>query len=160
MTATRREKSMKIPPPLCAPPRCTLGQISKICKETSNLMWWSLIEFISVLFDCLLKVIMYNSKPQNQMCDWNIKCFCFVLQKILNQALYMTHTFDSEVSLQLLVALAHGVSWHPWGRQAWDIKILEMKCWCVLFFVLLSKKGGRSEAFDRIGRDQKQKVTI
>ena len=99
MTATRREKSMKIPPPLCAPPRCTLGQISKICKETSNLMWWSLIEFISVLFDCLLKVIMYNSKPQNQMCDWNIKCFCFVLQKILNQALYMTHTFDSEVSL-------------------------------------------------------------
>ena len=47
----------------------------KKCKETSNLMWLSLIWFI---FVCLLKPILYNSKPQNQMCDWNQKCFCFV----------------------------------------------------------------------------------
>ena len=29
----------------------------------------------------LLKLILYNTKPQNQMCDWNKKKFCFFLQK-------------------------------------------------------------------------------
>ena len=28
MTATRREKSMKIPPPLCTPPRCAIDELS------------------------------------------------------------------------------------------------------------------------------------
>ena len=56
----------------------TIGQISPKCKETSNLMWLSLIWFI---FVCLLKLILYNSKPQNQICDWNQNCFCFALQK-------------------------------------------------------------------------------
>ena len=32
-------------------------------------------------FVCLLKLILYNCKPQNQICDWNQKRFCFVLQK-------------------------------------------------------------------------------
>ena len=59
--------------------RCrTVGRIPPKCKETSNLMWLSLIWFI---FVCLLKLILYNSKPQNQMCDWNIRWFCFVLQE-------------------------------------------------------------------------------
>ena len=55
------------------PIRRTVGQIPIKYKETSNLMWLS--------FVCSLKLILYNSKPQNQMCDWYQKCFGFVLQK-------------------------------------------------------------------------------
>ena len=36
--------------------------------------------------------------------------FLFCFTKILNQAFYMTHTFDSEGFFTLLVALAHGVA--------------------------------------------------
>ena len=39
------------------------------------------IDMVYFSFVCLLKLILNNSKPQNQMCDWNQKCFCFVLQK-------------------------------------------------------------------------------
>ena len=37
------------------------------------------IDMVYFIFVCLL--ILYNSKPQNQMCDWNQKYFCFALQK-------------------------------------------------------------------------------
>ena len=47
-------------------------------------------------FVCLLKLILYNSRPQNQMCDGNQKSSWFVLQLRL---FYMVHTFVSEVSL-------------------------------------------------------------
>ena len=56
----------------------TVGQIPPKCKETSNLIDIDMVYFI---FVCFLKLILNNSKPQNQMCDWNQKCFCFVLQK-------------------------------------------------------------------------------
>ena len=46
------------------PRRRTVGQIPKKCKETSNLILLLLIVF-------LLKLILYNIKPQNQMCDRN-----------------------------------------------------------------------------------------
>ena len=39
------------------------------------------IDMVYFSLVCLLKLILYNSKPQNQMCDWNQKCFCFVLKK-------------------------------------------------------------------------------
>ena len=52
-------------------------------------------------FACLLKLILNNSKPKNQMCDGNQKCFWFVLQKSKVKLFYMTRTFDSEVSLHL-----------------------------------------------------------
>ena len=39
------------------------------------------IDMVYFSFFCLLKLILYNSKPQKQICDWNQKCFCFVLQK-------------------------------------------------------------------------------
>ena len=43
---------------------------------------------------CLLKLILYNSKPQNQMCDWNQKCFCFVLKKsFLHEPTHLTLRF-------------------------------------------------------------------
>ena len=58
-------------------------------------------------FVCLLKLILYNSKPQNQMCDGNQKSFCFVLQLRL---FYMVHTFVSEVSLH---------SWLIWPTVRW-----------------------------------------
>jgi hypothetical protein len=53
--------------------RRTEGQIRQKCKETSNPM--------------LLSLMWYHKK------------FPFCLTKILNQAFYMTHTFDFEVSL-------------------------------------------------------------
>ena len=78
--------------------RRTVGQIHQKCKETSNLIVVDIVYFSFVLF-YLLKLILYNSKPQNQMCDWNQKClFCFT--KILNQAFYMTRTFDSGIFLR------------------------------------------------------------
>ena len=46
---------------------------------------------------------MYNSKPQNQMCDWTK-----TLQKSWLKLFYMTHTFDSGGFFTFLVALAHG----------------------------------------------------
>ena len=36
-------------------------------------------------FICLLKLILYISKPQNQMCDQNQKSFCFALKKSENK---------------------------------------------------------------------------
>ena len=41
-----------------------------------------------------------QSKPQNQMCDGNQKCIGFVLKQSYIKLFYMTHTFDSEVSLR------------------------------------------------------------
>ena len=37
-----------------------------------------MVYFICVRF---LKHDLYSSKSQNQMCHWNLKCFCFDLQK-------------------------------------------------------------------------------
>ena len=54
---------------------------------------------VCLSFICLLKLILYNSKPQNQICHWNQKCFGFVLQKSWIKIFYITLTFDSEVSL-------------------------------------------------------------
>ena len=85
----------------------TVGQIPKKCKETSNLIWLSLIWFIFVLFAfafaCWI-LSWHNSKPQNYV------SFCFT--KTLNQAFYMTLTFDWGF-FTLLVALAHGVPFRP-----------------------------------------------
>ena len=37
------------------------------------------------IFVCLLKLILYNSKPQNQLSEWT-KDFCFLCAKTLTQA--------------------------------------------------------------------------
>ena len=59
----------------------TVGQIPPKFKEFSNLIdcYWCGLSYFS--FVCLLKLILFNSKSQNQVCNWNQKCFCFVLQK-------------------------------------------------------------------------------
>ena len=57
-------------------------------------------------FVCLLKLILYNSIPHNQMCDLNIKYFCFVLQKSeIKLSRWLTHL---TLRFLYLVALAHG----------------------------------------------------
>ena len=68
-------------------------------------------------FVCLLKLILYSSRPKNQKCDRNQKCFCFA--KILNQAfLHYSHIWLRGF-FTFLVALAHGVPWgFPSGRQS------------------------------------------
>ena len=64
------------------------------------------------LFVCLLKLILYNSKPQNPICDWK-KMFLFCFAKILNQAFL----HDSNIWLwsffTFLVDLAHTVAHSP-----------------------------------------------
>ena len=60
-------------------------------------------------FICLLKLISYNSKLQNHMCDWKPKKFQFCFVKILNQAfLHYSHIWLWGF-FTFLVALAHGV---------------------------------------------------
>ena len=74
------------------------------------------IDMVYFSFICLLKLILYNSKPQNQMCDWKPKMFLFCFAKILNQAfLHYSHIWLWGF-FTFLVALAHGaafpiVSW-------------------------------------------------
>ena len=67
----------------------------------------TVIDRVYFSFVCLLKLILYSSRPKNQKCDRNIKCFCFA--KILNQA-FLQH--DSHIWLggffTFLVDLAHG----------------------------------------------------
>ena len=58
------------------------------------------IDMVYFGFVCLLKLVLYNNKPQHQMCDWNQKCFFLFFHKNLNSSFfYKTHTFESEVSL-------------------------------------------------------------
>ena len=97
----------------------TVGQISKKCKETSNWMRLSLIWFILFHFVCLLKLILYDSKAQNQMYDWKRKCFCFVLfyKNLKSSFLYDTHIWLWSF-FTLLLALAHGVA----GARAFSAK--------------------------------------
>ena len=56
---------------------------------------------------CLLKLILYNIKLQNQMCDWKPKMFLFCFTKIVNQAfLHYSHIWLLGF-FTFLVALAH-----------------------------------------------------
>jgi hypothetical protein len=85
-----------------AVPRHTVGQIPKKCKETSNLMWLSLIWFILVLFVC-----------------WNLFCTLANLRikcvtETQNISLFFYKNLKSSFStwftgfFTFLVALAHG----------------------------------------------------
>ena len=57
-----------------------------------------LVPFHSFL--CLILTLnLYNSKPQNQMCDWSQDNSFFVKQISYIKLFYVTHTFDFEVSL-------------------------------------------------------------
>ena len=77
------------------------------CKETANLMWLSLISMVYFIFVCLLKLILYNSKPQNQICDWNQKKMSVLLFTNLRSSfLHDSHNW-LWVFFTLLVALAH-----------------------------------------------------
>ena len=94
---------------------------------------------------CLLKLILYKSKAQNQMCDRNQKCFWFVLQKSYIKLFYMTHTFDSEVSLH---------SWLVWPTVCRAIYLLSHEAYYVSTFVIyrldwciLQKSNWPSEPF-------------
>ena len=67
--------------------RYTKGQICQKYKKNSNMividMGYALsnsyLAFLMKIFPHL-KLILHANKPQNQMCDWNQKCFRFVLQ--------------------------------------------------------------------------------
>ena len=76
----------------------TVGHIPKKCKKKLKLHA-IVIDMVYFSFVSLLKLILYKSKSQIQMCDWNQICFSFVLQKSYIKFFYMTHTFDSKVSL-------------------------------------------------------------
>ena len=52
----------------CVRVRRTVGQIPPKCKETSKLDV-IVIDMFCFSFICLLKLLLYNRKPQNQMCD-------------------------------------------------------------------------------------------
>ena len=80
-------------------------------KETSNLMWFSLIR-VYFIFVCLLRLILYDSKPQNQMWDWNQKCFHFILQK----SLIKLSTWLTDLTLRFLYII--GCSGPRCGRPA------------------------------------------
>ena len=89
-------------------PRHTVGQIPKKCKETSNLMWLSLIWFILVLFVCW-----------NLFCTIaNLRIKCVTETKNVSVLFYKnlksSFLHDSHIWLwgffTLLVALAHGVA--------------------------------------------------
>ena len=86
-------------------------QIPKKFKETSNLMWFSLIR-VYFIFVCLLRLILYNSKPQNQRWDWNQKCFHFILQK----SLIKLFTWLPDLTLRFLYII--GCSGPRCGRPA------------------------------------------
>ena len=64
-------------------------------------MWLSLIWFILVFF-CLLKLILCNSKPQNQMCDWNQKKKSVLFCKNLKSSF---STWPTHLSLRFLYIL-------------------------------------------------------
>ena len=66
---------------------------------------------VSFSFVCLLKLILYNSQPQNQMCDWNQKCFCFNLQK----PYFKLSTWLTHLTLRFLYIL--GGSGLLWGSR-------------------------------------------
>ena len=92
----------------CASPRRTLGQIPQKCKESSNLMWLSLIWFILVLFVCW-----------NLFCTIaNLRIKCVTETKNVSVLFYKnlksSFLHDSHIWLwgffTLLVALAHGVA--------------------------------------------------
>ena len=79
-------------------------------------------------FVCLLKLILYNSKPQNQMYDWNQKCFCFICKKLF----YMAHTFDFEVSLH---------SWLIWPTVRRSLCRSRTTTWLCCALALKTKRG-------------------
>ena len=60
-------------------------------------------------FVCLLKLILYISKPQNQICDWNIKCFLLFYKNLKSSFLHDSHIWLWGF-FTFLVALAHGVA--------------------------------------------------
>ena len=72
-----------------------------------------MVYFLSYIsFVCLLKLVLHNSKPQNQMCDSNQKLFLFYFAKILNQA----STWPKHLSLRFLYILGWsgppcGITW-------------------------------------------------
>ena len=73
--------------------------IPKKYKETSNLMWLSMIWFISVLFVCWnLFCTKTNLRIKCVTETKNVSRY-FVLQKCWIKLFYMTRTFDSKVFL-------------------------------------------------------------
>ena len=79
----------------------TVGQIPQKCKETSNLMWFSLIWFILVLFVCW-KLFCSESIVWLQP-----KMFLFRSTKILNQAFRHNSHIWLWGFFTFLVVLAH-----------------------------------------------------
>ena len=77
---------------------------------------------------CLLKLILHNSKPQNQM--WlKHKPFPFCFTKISKQAFYTTQKFDSEVSLHYWLLWPTvgqgGIPPRPPPSSYWQIRKLQ-----------------------------------
>ena len=75
----------------------TVGQIARKYKETQT---WCDCHWYGLFCFCLFVEFYF---VQKQTSDSNVslkpKMFLFCFTKILNQAFYMTHTFDSVVSL-------------------------------------------------------------
>ena len=61
------------------------------------------MDMVYFSFVCLLKLILYNSKPQNQMCDWNQKCFFTFLVDLAYGA-------PVQLTRELLLSNAHSLS--------------------------------------------------
>jgi len=79
-------------------------------------------------FTCLLKLILYISKPQNQMCDWSQKCVLFYKNLKSSFSTWLTGFFT------FLVALVHGAPRHIL-HTIYDIFCLLFVCehspqWC------------------------------
>ena len=105
LACARSPLSYRPPPP---PARRTVGQIPQKCKETSNLMWLSLIWFILVLFVCWnLFCIIANLRIK---CVTEPKKFSVLFYKNLKSSFL----HDSHIWLwgffTLLVALVHGAA--------------------------------------------------
>ena len=81
------------------------------------------IDMVYFSFVCLLKLILYNSKPQNQMCDWNIKCFYFFDKNLKSSFLHDSHIWLWGF-FTLLVALAHGAPSPRFRRPCSVLEVL------------------------------------
>ena len=89
-------------------PRRTVGQISKKCKETSNLTWSSLIWFILVLFFCWnLFCTLANLRIK---CVTETKMFVLFYKNIKSSFLHDSHIW-LWCFFTFFFALAHSVAW-------------------------------------------------
>ena len=122
----------------------TVGQIPKKCKETSNLMWLSMIWFISVLFVCwnlfctianLRIKCVTETKNVSVLFYKNVKSsFSTWLTHLTLRFLYILGCSGPRWAVPAahfkLHFLSHNVQWHTVGRSNQECKeTLESNVW-------------------------------